>query len=147
MPPFSFCLQSFPASGSFPMSHLFRSGGNSIGASASSTALPMNIQDQLPLGLTGLIFLKSKGFSRVFFSTTFQKHQFFGIWFSLWSSSHVCTWLLENILNCHWPTSWFGKTASSYVVSQSWKWADELKKVWVILTKNSNSTWGWITTW
>ena len=70
--PFSFCLQSFPASGSFPMSQLFPSGGQSIGVSAS--VLPMNIQDWFPLGRTGWISLQSKGLSRVFFDTTVQKH-------------------------------------------------------------------------
>ena len=69
----SSCPQSFPASGSFPMSRLFTSGGQSIGASASASVLPMNIQDWFPLGLTGLISLKSKGLSRVFFNTTVQK--------------------------------------------------------------------------
>ena len=90
---FSFCLQSFPASGSFPMSQLFESGGQSIGASAS--VLPMNIQGLFLLGLTGLISLQSKGLSRVFFSTIIQKHQFCGTQPSFWSSSHICTWLLE----------------------------------------------------
>ena len=75
--PFSSHLQSFAASGSFPMSQFFTSGGQSIGASAS--ALPMNIQGWFPLGLTGLIFLLSKGLSRVFSSPTVQKHQFFSI--------------------------------------------------------------------
>jgi len=75
--PFSFCLQSFPASGSFQMSQLFASRGQSIGASASVSVLPMNIQDWFPLGLTGLISLESKGPSRVFSNTTVQKHQFF----------------------------------------------------------------------
>ena len=75
--PFSFCLQSFPASGSFLMSRLFASGGQSIGASASASVLPMNIQDWFPLGLTGLISLQSKGFSRVFSNTTVQKAQKF----------------------------------------------------------------------
>ena len=70
------CPQSFPASGSFPVSQLFASGGQTIGASASASVLPMNIQDWFPLGLTGLI-LKSKGLSRVFSSTTVRKHQFF----------------------------------------------------------------------
>ena len=74
--PFSFCLQSFPASGSFPMSWLFASGGQSIGASALASVFPMNIQDWFPLGLAGLILL-SKGLSRVFSSTTIWKHQFF----------------------------------------------------------------------
>ena len=75
--PFS-CLQSFPASGSFLMSRLCASGGQSIGASASASVLPMNIQDWFPLGLTGLISLQSKGISRVFSNTTVQRHQFFG---------------------------------------------------------------------
>ena len=73
--PFSFCPQSFPASGSFPVSWLFALGGQSIGVSAS--VLPVNIQDWFPLGLTGLIPLQSKGLSRVFSSTTIWKHQFF----------------------------------------------------------------------
>ena len=72
--PFSSCLQSFPASGSFPMSQLFTSGGQHIGASASASVLPMNIQDWFPLGLTGLIFLQSKGLSSVFSNTTVQHH-------------------------------------------------------------------------
>jgi len=71
---FSSRLQSFPVSGSFPMSQFFTSDGQSIGASASASVLPMNIQDWFPLGLTGLIFLQSKGLSRVFSSTTVQKH-------------------------------------------------------------------------
>ena len=76
--PFSSCPQSFPASGPFIMSQLFASGGQSIGTSASASVLPTNIQDRLPLGLTGLISLQSKGLSRVFSNTTVQKHQFFG---------------------------------------------------------------------
>ena len=71
------CLQSLLASGSFPMSPFFASGGQSIGVSASASVLPMNIQDWFPLGLIGLIFLQSKGLSRVFSNTTVQKHQFF----------------------------------------------------------------------
>ena len=76
--PFSSCLQSFPASGSFPMSQFCASGGQNTGASASASVLPMNIQDWFPLGLTGLISLQSKGVSRVFSNTPVQKHQFFG---------------------------------------------------------------------
>ena len=91
----SFCLQPFPASGSFPMSHFFTWGGQSIGVSASTSVLPMNIQDWLPLGLTGLSSLQSKGLSRVFSNTTVGKLQFFDTQPSLWSSSHICTWLLE----------------------------------------------------
>ena len=75
---FSSCLQSFPASGSFPMSWLFASGGQNIGASASASALSVTIQGWFPLGLTRLISLLSKGLSRVFSSTTVWKHQFFG---------------------------------------------------------------------
>ena len=83
--PFSSCPQSFPSSGSFPVSQFFTSGGQSIGASASASVLPMNIQDWSPLGWTGWISLQSKGLSRVFSNSTIQKHQFFGAQFSLWS--------------------------------------------------------------
>ena len=76
--PLSSHLQSFPASGSFPMSQFFTSGGQSIGVSASASVLPMNIQEWFPLGLTGWISLQSKGLSRVFSNTIVQKHQFFG---------------------------------------------------------------------
>ena len=81
--PFSSCLQSFPASGSFKMSQLFTSGGKNIGVSASTLVLPMNIQDWFPLGWTGWISLQSKGLSRVFSNTTVHKHQFFGAQVSL----------------------------------------------------------------
>ena len=93
--PFSSCLQSFPASGSFPMSQFFQSDGQSIEASASALVLPMNIQDWFALGLTGLISLQSKRLSRVFSNITVQKHQFLGAQFSLWSNSHIHTWLKE----------------------------------------------------
>ena len=93
--PFSSCLQSFTASGSFPMNPFFESGGQSIGVSASASVLPMNIQDWFPLGEIGLISLQSKWLSRVFFNTTVQKHQFFGTQFSLYSDSRIHTWLLE----------------------------------------------------
>ena len=76
--PFSSCLQSFPAPGSFPRSQFFASGGLGIGVSASASVLPMNIQNWFPFGLTGWIFLQSKGLSRVFSNITVQKHQFFG---------------------------------------------------------------------
>ena len=79
--PFSSCLQSFPES--FPMSQFFSSGGQSIGFSAIASVLPVNIQDWFPLGWTGLIFLQSKGLSRVSSNTTVQKHQFFGPQLSL----------------------------------------------------------------
>ena len=81
--PFSSCLQSFPASGSFPMSQFFTSHGQSIGVLALESVLPMNIQDWFPLGWTGWISLQSKGLSRVFSNTTVQKHQFFGAQLSL----------------------------------------------------------------
>ena len=81
--PFSSHLQSFPASGYFPVSKLVTSGGQNIGASASASVLPMNTQDWFPLGRTGWIFLQSKGLSRVFSNTTVQKHQFFGAQLSL----------------------------------------------------------------
>ena len=93
--PFSSCLQSFPASESFPMSRLFASGGQSIRASASASVLPMNTQDWSPLGWTGLVSLQSKGLSRVFSNTTVQRHQFFGTQPFLLSSFHICMWLLE----------------------------------------------------
>ena len=94
--PFSTCLQSFPASGSFPMSQLFASGGQSVGASASASVLPMNIQDWFPLAWTGWISLQSKGLSRVFSNTTVQKHQFLGTQLFLYSNYYIHTWLLEN---------------------------------------------------
>ena len=93
--PFSSCPQSFPTSGSFPMSQLFASGSQSTGVSASASVLPMNTQDWSPLGWTGWISLQSKGLSRVFSNTTVQRHQFFGAQLSLQSNSHMHTWLLE----------------------------------------------------
>ena len=99
--PFSFCLQSFPTSGSFPVSQFFESGGQSIGASASASVLPMNIQDWLPLGLTGLISLQSKGLLRVFSNTTVQKHQFFSAQLSLRSNS------LQSIIHDYWKNHSF----------------------------------------
>ena len=90
---FSFCLQSFPASGSFSMSQLFASGCQSIGTSAS--VLPRNIQGWFPLELTSLISFQSTGLWRVLFSTTIRKHHFFGAQPSLRSNSHIGTWLLE----------------------------------------------------
>ena len=93
--PFSSCLQSFPASGSFPMTQFFASGGQSIEVSASASVLPVNTQDWSPLGWTGWISLQSKGLSRVFSNTTVQKHQFFGAQLSLQSNSHIHTWPLE----------------------------------------------------
>ena len=96
--PSSSCLQSFQASGSFLMSQLFTSGGQSIVSSASASVLPMNIQDWFPLGWTGWISLQSKGLSRVFSNTTVQKHQFLGPQLSLCSNAHIHTWLLEKTI-------------------------------------------------
>ena len=93
--PFSSHLQSFPASGSFPMSQFFTSGDQSIGVSASASVLPMNIHDWFPLGFTGLISLQFKGLSRVFSNTTVQKHQFFSAQLSSQFNSHIHTSLLE----------------------------------------------------
>ena len=93
--PFSSCPQSFPTSGSFQISQLFTSGGQSIGVSASTSVLPMNTQVWPPLEWPGWISLQSKGRSRVFSNTTVQKHQFFSAQLSLQSNSHIHTWLLE----------------------------------------------------
>ena len=92
--PFSTCPQSFPASGSFPMSQLFSSGGQNFGVSPSASVLPMNTWDWFPLGWTGYISLQFKGLSSVFSNTTVQKHPFFGAQLSLYSNSHIHTWLL-----------------------------------------------------
>ena len=87
--PFSFCLQSFPAWGSFPRNQFFSSDGQSIGVSASTSVLVMNIQDWSPLRWTGWISLQSKGLSRVLSITTVQKHQFFSTQLSSQSNSHI----------------------------------------------------------
>ena len=93
--PFSYHLQYLPATGSFPLSQFFISGGQSIGVSALASFLPVNIQGWFPLGWTGWISLQFKGISRVFSNTTVQKHQFFSTQLSLLSNSHIHTWLLE----------------------------------------------------
>ena len=93
--PFSFCVQSFPASKSFPIAQFYASSGQSTVASVS--VLSVNTQVWFPLGLTGLISLQSEGFSRVFSSTTIWKHQFTSAQLSLWSSSHIHTWLMGNL--------------------------------------------------
>ena len=93
--PFSSHLQSFPASGSFPMNQFFTSGSQSIGVSASASDPPVNIQDWFPLRWTGWISLLFKGLSRVFSNTTVQRHQFFGAQLPLESNSHIHTWMLE----------------------------------------------------
>ena len=107
--PFS-CSQTFPASESFPVSQLFASSSPGIGASASATVLTMNAQGWFPLGLAGLISMLSRGFSRVFFSTTIWKHQFFGTQPSLQSNFHICTWLPEK------PQFWlYGRLSASHI--------------------------------
>ena len=93
--PLSSCLQFFPVSGSFHESQFFISGGQSIGVSASASVLLMNIQDWLPLGLTGLISLQPKGLSRVFSNTTLQNYQFSSAQPTLESNSHIYTWLMD----------------------------------------------------
>ena len=79
------------------MSQLFASGGQSVAVLTSASVFPMNIQGWFPLGLTGLISLLSQGLSRIFSSSTIQKHQFFGTQPYLWSNSHICTWILEKL--------------------------------------------------
>ena len=102
------CLQLFSASGSFLMSQLLTSSGQSIRTSASAFVLPVNIQGWFPLELTDLISLQSKGLSRIFSSTTVWKHKFFGAQPCLWSDSHICTWLLESIsYNLKFPKKGF----------------------------------------
>ena len=93
--PFYSCPQSLPTSGSFPMSQLFRWGGQSMGLSASASVLAMNTQDWSPSGWTGWISLQSKGLTRVFFNTIVQKHQLFGSQLSSQSNSHIHIWSLE----------------------------------------------------
>ena len=112
--PFSSCLPSFPASVSFSMSQVFTSGAQSTGASASASVVPTKIQDWSPLGLTGLIPLQSKRLSRgVFSNTTVQKYQFFGTQLSLWSNSHIHTWLLEKPKLC-----WESNISAFYMLSK-----------------------------
>ena len=96
------CPQIFPASGSFPTSQLFASSGQSIGASTSAIVLPMNIQGWFLLRLTSLISLLSKKLSRVFSSTTVQRHRFFGTIPSLWSNSHIRTWCSFDCMDLCW---------------------------------------------
>ena len=96
--PFSSCPQSSPASGFFPMCWLLALNGQNIGASASTSILPMNIQGGFPLGSFRIDWsdlLDAEGLSRVFSSTTVWKHQFFSTQHSLWSNSHIHTWLME----------------------------------------------------
>ena len=104
------CLPLFLLPLIFPSIRVFASGGQSIGVSASALVLPMNIQDWFPLGLSVSISLQSKGLSRIFSSTTTQKHQFFGGQLSLWSNSHIHTWLMEKTALTIW--TFVGKVIS-----------------------------------
>ena len=121
--PFSSCLQSSPASGSFQMSQFFASGGQRIGVLASALVLPINIEGWFPLGLTGLISLESKGLSRVFSNTTVQKHQFFDaqpfFMVQLW---HLYTTTRKTMALTIWPfvgkvTSLLFNTLSMFIVA------------------------------
>ena len=112
--PLFFCLQSFPASGSFPRNQFFTSG-QSIGVSASASVLPVSIQDWFPLGLSSWISLQPKGLSRVFSNPTVKKHQFFGAQLSLWSNCHMRTWLLEKPPNKLTKWGKWGWTAAAIV--------------------------------
>ena len=125
--PFASCLQTLPASGSFPMSQPFMWGGQSIGVSASASVLPMNTHHWSPLGWTGWISLQSKGLSRVFTSTTVQKHQYFGAQLSSQSNSHIHTWPLEKplalfvvMLSKAHLTSHSRISGSRWVITPSW---------------------------
>ena len=100
--PFSTCLQSFPASGSLPMSWLFASGGQSISTSASTSVLPMNIQGWFPLGFTGLISLLSNGLSRTFSSIAFRKHRFFGTQVFMVQHWHLYMTTVKTIALTRW---------------------------------------------
>ena len=122
------------ASWSFPMSGLFKSGGQNIGASASASVLPMNIQDWFLLGLTGVISLQSKILSRVFSSTTVWKHQFFGAQSSFGSNSHIHIWLLEKIIAL---TTWIfvSKVMSLLFNTLSWlliAFLPKCKCIWIL---------------
>ena len=128
-----FCLQSFSASESFSVGQLSTSGGQSIGASASETVLPANIQSWF--SLTGFISLQSKGLSRVFSSTTVQKHQFFSAQPSLWSSSHFCIWLLDLFTNCSLVVKWLAELNEAMIHD-----CRVTQNEWVI-EKSSDKTW------
>ena len=130
--PFSSCLQSFPASGSFPMSQFFALGGQNIGASASASVLPMNIQNWFPLGLTGWISLQSKGLSRGFSNSTVQKNQFFRAQPSLWSNWHPYVTTGKTIALTRWtwgkePTHWKDLDArKDWRQKEKWMTEDEM---------------------
>ena len=129
---YSFGLQSFPASQSFPVSWVFTSGGQSTGASASASVLPVNSQGWFPLGLTGLIFLQSKGLSRIFSNTRIWKHQFFGTQPSFWSSSHTCTWLLKKTIAFTIQLrQWQGTCYSHVVIWWIWRLRKRKGPIWI----------------
>ena len=115
-------LQSFPTSGSFLMSQFFRSGGQSIGASATASVLLMNIQDLFPVGLTGWISLQPEGLSRAFSNTRVQKYQFYSAQPSLWSNFHIHTWLPENHSFDYTDICWKNATKQqmAHWKNQSW---------------------------
>ena len=120
---FSSHPQSFPTSDSFLMSLFFTSGGQSIGASTSALVLPVNIQDWFPLELTGLISLWPKGLSKVFSNTTVQKNQFFGAPLSLWSNSHMHTWLLVrpfDFMDLCWQSNVSAFDLAHLLLNQFW---------------------------
>ena len=108
--PFFSCLQSFQASGSFPKSRFFASGGQSFGVSDSASVFPLTIQDWFIVGLISFISLEFKGFSRVFSNTTVKKHEFFDTQLSLYSNSHIHTWTGEAIALTRW--TFVGKVMS-----------------------------------
>ena len=127
---FSSCLKSFPALGSFPMTQFFASSGQSFGASASASVLPMNIQSLFPLVLTGLISLQSKGVTRVFSNMTVQKHQFFITQPSLWSNSHIHTW---------WPKKNIALTTQVFVSKVMFLLFNNLSRFFLtVLPKNKH---------
>ena len=110
------CLQSFSASGYFSMSQFFTLGGQNIGDSASASVLPKNFQGWFPLGWTGWSSVQSKGLSRVFSNMTVQKHQFFSAQLSLWSNSHIHTWLLENYSFDYTDLCWQSNVSAFYFI-------------------------------
>ena len=128
--PLSYCLQSFPASGSFPVSQFFASGGQSIGVSVSVSVLPVNSQGWFPLGLTGMISLLSKGLSRFFLSTTVWKHQFFVVLVVYWPWIQRSCWIhlftlknrfLDKTQNAETIQYWQGDGATEKLIHCLWK--------------------------